>query len=171
MKRKTKKKTIRLYKRHRYWQEQLRQALLAVFLGLYRVSDPYVSFLRGESQYAPSAFCARRVEKGRTWYFYQHCAFRGFIDRSSLYLLWAFETDQRLLDGADIWRAFMAARFYVFNPIFPDVKQVQDLQQSTIVTTFCLYILYGMFVGYSISFEYNELTSQKLARALGKKTE
>ncbi|MBU5207160.1 YqhR family membrane protein [Bacillus safensis] len=61
--------------------------------------------------------------------------------------------------------------FYVFNPIFPDVKQVQDLQQSTIVTTFCLYILYGMFVGYSISFEYNELTSQKLARALGKKTE
>ncbi|MEH7476165.1 YqhR family membrane protein, partial [Bacillus altitudinis] len=72
-----------------------------------------------------------------------------------------------LIYGAILWLLV----FYVFNPIFPDVKQVQDLQQSTIVTTFCLYILYGMFVGYSISFEYNELTSQKLARALGKKTE
>ncbi|MFS0655352.1 YqhR family membrane protein [Bacillus sp. 179-C3.3 HS] len=61
--------------------------------------------------------------------------------------------------------------FYVFNPIFPDVKQVHDLHQNTIVTTFCLYVLYGLFVGYSISFEYNELTSQKLARALGKKAE
>ncbi|PCK20885.1 hypothetical protein CEY02_11050 [Bacillus pumilus] len=72
-----------------------------------------------------------------------------------------------LIYGALLW----VLVFYVFNPIFPDVKQVQDLQQSTIVTTFCLYILYGMFVGYSISFEYNELTSQKLARALGKKAE
>ncbi|WP_353855268.1 YqhR family membrane protein [Bacillus sp. Bos-x628] len=72
-----------------------------------------------------------------------------------------------LIYGAILW----VLVFYVFNPIFPDVKHVQDLKQSTIVTTFCLYILYGMFVGYSISFEYNELTSDKLARALGKRLE
>ncbi|MGE6629351.1 YqhR family membrane protein [Bacillus sp. NPDC077027] len=72
-----------------------------------------------------------------------------------------------LLYGIVLW----VLVFYVFNPIFPDVKQVQQLEQSTIVTTFCLYLLYGMFVGYSISFEYNELTSDKLARALGNKTE
>lgn len=98
-------------KRHHLWQERLLQALSAVFLGLYRVSDPCVSFFRGESQYAASAICAWRMEKGRTWYFYQYCAVRNFIDWSRLYLFWAFKKDQRLLDGFSIWRAFMAARF------------------------------------------------------------
>lgn len=59
--------------------------------------------------------------------------------------------------------------FFLFNPIFEDVKSVTELKSDTIVTTLCLYILYGLFVGYSISFNYNELTSDKLARALGNK--
>ncbi|MFP7695520.1 YqhR family membrane protein, partial [Bacillus subtilis] len=57
--------------------------------------------------------------------------------------------------------------FFVFNPIFPDVRTVTELTSDTIITTICIYLLYGLFVGYSISFEYNELNSEKLARALG----
>lgn len=67
---KNQEEKISLYKRHRCWQEYRDRLCWRCFLGLYRVSDPYVSFLRGESQYAPSAICARRVEKGRTWHFY-----------------------------------------------------------------------------------------------------
>lgn len=68
-----------------------------------------------------------------------------------------------LIYGALLWLLV----FFVFNPIFPDVRGVTELKSDTVVTTFCLYLLYGMFVGYSISFEYNELNSDKLARALG----
>ncbi|MED4400895.1 YqhR family membrane protein [Metabacillus fastidiosus] len=51
--------------------------------------------------------------------------------------------------------------FFVLNPIFPNLKSVAELQRSTIVTTVCIYILYGLFVGYSISFEYNELNIER----------
>lgn len=71
--------------------------------------------------------------------------------------------------GNGVRRHFMVCGFFLFNPIFEDVKSITELKSDTIVTTLCLYILYGLFVGYSISFNYNELTSDKLARALGNK--
>lgn len=47
--------------------------------------------------------------------------------------------------------------FYLLNPIFPGLKSVANLDSNTIITTLCLYLLYGVFIGYSISFEYQEL--------------
>ncbi|HET7579742.1 MAG TPA: YqhR family membrane protein [Bacillales bacterium] len=47
--------------------------------------------------------------------------------------------------------------FYVLNPIFPKLEPITEFDQNTLVTTLCLYILYGLFIGYSISFEYHEL--------------
>jgi tetrahydromethanopterin S-methyltransferase subunit G len=47
--------------------------------------------------------------------------------------------------------------FYLLNPIFPEIDVVQTLGRNTITTTLCLFILYGLFVGYSISFAYEEI--------------
>jgi len=49
--------------------------------------------------------------------------------------------------------------FFVLNPIFPNVETVFELTRGTIVTTLCLYILYGVFIGYSISFDYKEFNT------------
>lgn len=46
--------------------------------------------------------------------------------------------------------------FYLLNPMFPDLPSIMKLDKNTIITTLCLYILYGVFIGYSISFEYHE---------------
>ncbi|WP_017726997.1 YqhR family membrane protein [Halalkalibacterium ligniniphilum] len=46
--------------------------------------------------------------------------------------------------------------FYVLNPLFPGLKNVQNLDSNTIITSLCLYVLYGVFIGYSISYEYAE---------------
>lgn len=51
--------------------------------------------------------------------------------------------------------------FYIFNPIFPGLQSVSDLDRNTVMTTICLYLLYGVFVGYSISFDANELNQPK----------
>jgi hypothetical protein len=51
--------------------------------------------------------------------------------------------------------------FLVLNPIFPDLKTVNHLDRNTLITTVCFYILYGVFIGYSISFETNELAHAK----------
>ncbi|EZP76108.1 hypothetical protein H839_12564 [Parageobacillus genomosp. 1] len=50
--------------------------------------------------------------------------------------------------------------FYVLNPLFPNLETVSHLQRNTIITTLCLYILYGVFIGYSISFATQEMNRQ-----------
>ncbi|MCU9613846.1 YqhR family membrane protein [Caldibacillus lycopersici] len=51
--------------------------------------------------------------------------------------------------------------FFVLNPLFPSLNPLHDLNYNTIITTLCLYILFGVFVGYSISYEYNEQNFRK----------
>ncbi|MDN4525283.1 YqhR family membrane protein [Fictibacillus fluitans] len=46
--------------------------------------------------------------------------------------------------------------FYLLHPIFPGLEAMNKIGRNTLATTLCLYILYGVFVGYSISFEYQE---------------
>jgi len=46
--------------------------------------------------------------------------------------------------------------FFLLNPLFPGLKPVTELKRDTIITTVCLYVLFGVFVGYSISYEYQE---------------
>ncbi|WP_163537754.1 YqhR family membrane protein [Gracilibacillus sp. YIM 98692] len=45
--------------------------------------------------------------------------------------------------------------FWLLEPIFPNIPAFYDLDSNTIVTTICIFILYGVFVGYSISFTYH----------------
>ncbi|MER2457733.1 YqhR family membrane protein [Bacillus subtilis] len=85
-------------------------------------------------------------------------AFLYFLLMKRLKTMWP-----GILYGLVLWLLV----FFVFNPIFPEVRTVTELTSDTIITTICIYLLYGLFVGYSISFEYNELNSEKLARALG----
>ncbi|GGK02604.1 hypothetical protein GCM10007063_26170 [Lentibacillus kapialis] len=54
--------------------------------------------------------------------------------------------------GAALW--FIV--FYVIQPIFPNIPSLGDLNANTIVSTICLYILYGTFIGYSISYDYTD---------------
>jgi hypothetical protein len=53
--------------------------------------------------------------------------------------------------------------FYALNPLFSQLKAVNELERNTVVTTICFYILYGVFIGYSISFEVAEMKRQKQA--------
>ncbi|MFC7370434.1 YqhR family membrane protein [Fictibacillus iocasae] len=68
-----------------------------------------------------------------------------------------------ILFGAALW----ALVFYLLRPMFPDLEPVSQLGINTISTTLCLYILYGLFIGYSISFEYEERHSQQKGNMAG----
>lgn len=52
--------------------------------------------------------------------------------------------------GAIIWLII----FFLIQPLFPNTKQLLDLSNETIISTICLFILYGTFIGYSISYDY-----------------
>ncbi|MFZ3590294.1 YqhR family membrane protein [Bacillus sp. DJP31] len=62
-----------------------------------------------------------------------------------------------LLFGLVLWGTV----FFVLNPIFSGIPPFKELDLNTIVTTVCLFILYGVFIGYSISFEVVELNIQR----------
>ncbi|MFA9559420.1 YqhR family membrane protein [Evansella sp. AB-rgal1] len=62
-----------------------------------------------------------------------------------------------LLYGLILWFII----FWLFNPMFPGLKPLTQLDLNTIITTLCLYIVYGLFIGYSISYEYHERTSHE----------
>ncbi|WP_455662348.1 YqhR family membrane protein [Pradoshia sp.] len=63
--------------------------------------------------------------------------------------------------GLVLW----ALIFLVLRPLFPGMKTVMELSINTIITTICLFLLFGLFIGYSISFEYHEEQLEKKARA------
>lgn len=58
-----------------------------------------------------------------------------------------------ILFGVALW----AIVFYILNPIFPNLESVREFSINTIITTICLYILYGVFVGYSISYDAEQM--------------
>ena len=58
-----------------------------------------------------------------------------------------------IIYGALLWGII----FYVLQPVFSNVPRLADLQLKTIVSTICLFILYGGFIGYSISFDYHSM--------------
>lgn len=82
----------------------------------------------------------------------------GFIAVIVALLYYAF-----LKNFKSIWTsigfgiALWAIVFYLLTPIFPNLESVTKLDFNTNITMICIYILFGVFVGYSISFEHNEL--------------
>ncbi|SDY55903.1 Conserved membrane protein YqhR [Evansella caseinilytica] len=59
-----------------------------------------------------------------------------------------------MLYGLILWLII----FGLFRPMFPGLKPLTALDANTIITNICLYIVYGLFIGYSISYEYHERT-------------
>jgi|SRR5690625_5113128 len=52
--------------------------------------------------------------------------------------------------GIIIW----TITFLLVQPLFPNTKQLLELSNATIISTICLFVLYGTFIGYSISYDY-----------------
>lgn len=63
---------------------------------------------------------------------------------------------KNILGGVGFGIVLFLLVFLVLNPIFPGMDPIGELKRNTLITSACLYILYGVFVGYSISYEYQE---------------
>ncbi|MDY0405601.1 YqhR family membrane protein [Virgibacillus sp. 179-BFC.A HS] len=52
--------------------------------------------------------------------------------------------------------------FIVLHPLYPNVPTIYEMQQESIVSTFCLFVIYGVFVGYSIAYDYYDLQIKEM---------
>ncbi|RYL92339.1 hypothetical protein EWI07_09900 [Sporolactobacillus sp. THM7-4] len=51
--------------------------------------------------------------------------------------------------------------FFVFQPWIPGLPYLTRLGLNNLITTLCLYVLYGLFIGYSITFVMNDETNSE----------
>ena len=51
--------------------------------------------------------------------------------------------------------------FFAIAHVAPVIKSMVEMPKETIVTTACIFILYGVFIAYSVSFEVNNNTSTR----------
>jgi hypothetical protein len=51
--------------------------------------------------------------------------------------------------------------FFVLNPLFPSIEPLNQMNRDTIITSICLYMVYGLFIGYSINYEYQNTTGKE----------
>lgn len=57
-----------------------------------------------------------------------------------------------LLFGAVWWAVFYAA----LGPFVGAMPPLRNVGWSSLITDFCLFVIWGLFIGYSIAFEFNE---------------
>ncbi|MDQ0208979.1 YqhR family membrane protein [Alkalicoccobacillus murimartini] len=74
---------------------------------------------------------------------------------------WLFQKLQSMWAGVGFGALLWVLVFYIFNPFIPGLKAVQNLDLNSIITSLCLFLLYGLFVGYSISYEYQQQNQQE----------
>ncbi|MGM8365110.1 YqhR family membrane protein [Virgibacillus sp. W0181] len=55
-----------------------------------------------------------------------------------------------VLYGIILWGVI----FYLLQPVFTNIPALKEMSKETITSTICLFILYGTFIGYSISYDY-----------------
>jgi uncharacterized membrane protein len=65
-----------------------------------------------------------------------------------------------ILYGVAVWFIFM----YFLNPFFESVPTITEMEMNTVVSTICLLVLYGTFIGYSISFDYESYEQAKASK-------
>ncbi|MFD2925941.1 YqhR family membrane protein [Halobacillus naozhouensis] len=84
----------------------------------------------------------------------------GIVAVLSIFMALAYYVVLKRKDG--IWPGLIfgvvlfGVLFYLMNPIFQAVPEFTQLTIDSIVTAVCLFVLYGVFIGYSISYEYHE---------------
>ncbi|SFC47987.1 Conserved membrane protein YqhR [Bacillus sp. 491mf] len=64
-----------------------------------------------------------------------------------------------LISGIIYGLVWWGLLFFVIPPVAPVIKSMMEMPKETIVTTACIFILYGVFIGYSVSFEVNNNAS------------
>ncbi|MGP4072459.1 YqhR family membrane protein [Piscibacillus sp. B03] len=78
----------------------------------------------------------------------------GIIPALAYYLL--MKKLHGMMPGIMFGMGLWVLVFIIMNPLFYYVPSFYDLSSDTIVTTICQFVLYGVFVGYTISYEYHD---------------
>ncbi|MFB7642305.1 YqhR family membrane protein [Peribacillus butanolivorans] len=67
-----------------------------------------------------------------------------------------FRKMKSILSGVFFGAVCWALLIFVLKPMFSDLPSFSEMSSKSIITSICIFILYGLFVGYSISYDHQE---------------
>lgn len=142
-----------------------RTAIIGLVGGVFWSLIGYLTYILNFTKYGPSLIL-QPWDLG-TWKMGTSGQIWGIVAIGIVSILIAFIYKAALGRVKNMWisvgfgLALWVVVFYIIQPFIPGLEPVNELGKNTISTTLSLYTLYGLFVGYSISFdlftaEYNE---------------
>lgn len=79
----------------------------------------------------------------------------GLLSIGAAFIFYAaFKKSKGIWPGVGFGIVLFLLVFIVLNPLLPGIDPLNELNRNTILTTICLYMVYGIFIGYSINYQY-----------------
>ncbi|WP_409301621.1 YqhR family membrane protein [Peribacillus sp. SCS-155] len=87
--------------------------------------------------------------------------FAGLSIIAALVYCLLFKKIKTIIAGMVYGLALWLLLLFVIRPIFSDLPSYAHLNATSIITSVCIFIIYGVFVGYTISYENKEIEESK----------
>lgn len=128
-----------------------------IILGRRMVFPSYFFIYRSWAELFTLTFCLWNLERGSLGNVLA-IVFIGILSIIVAFLYKAtFKKFEGVLPGILYGFFWWAILFLGIGSIAPVIKSALQLSKETIVTTICIFILYGVFISYSVAFEANNV--------------
>lgn len=145
----------------RAWTFEQRIASIGLFGGLFWGAVHYVLFLFNFTKVGPSFVLLPWALPEWKHTYVGHLLGIVFISILSLGIAflyrWLLKRWETIWVGALFGGMLWFFIFFILHPIFPSLESVPDMEKTTLITTLCLFVMYGVFIGYSVAYEYKEV--------------
>jgi hypothetical protein len=133
---------------------------IGVFAGLFWGAVWYFFYIFSFSEVGPNYFLmpfALGDWKKEIWGNLTGITVMGILSVGVAILYGAFfKKFQGIIPGVIYGLVWWALVFFAVGSLSPVIKSALGLSKETLVTTICIFIIYGVFIAYSVSFEASE---------------
>ena len=119
------------------------------------VFSSYIFIYRSGTELFTSTICLWKLERRGMGKCVRNCLYGTTFDFNCLLYKAFLAKFEGILPGIIYGLFWWALLFFGVGLIAPAIKSALHLPKETIVTTICIFILYGVFIAYSVSYAVN----------------
>ena len=119
------------------------------------VFPSYIFIYRSGTELFTSTICLWKLERRGMGKCVRNCLYGTTFDFNCLLYKAFLAKFEGILPGIIYGLFWWALLFFGVGLIAPAIKSALHLPKETIVTTICIFILYGVFIAYSVSYAVN----------------
>ncbi|PYI55072.1 hypothetical protein DLM86_11080 [Paenibacillus flagellatus] len=139
------------------WAFSLQIGLFAGLIwGAVKIGASYFKFTRINSGFVAKPFFTQAYMNSTAGFWTGWLAFIAFSLVAALLYAGLFRKIRGPWMGLVYGASWWALLYLLFGPVMGMMRRIDRLDWNTIVTDFCFFLVWGLFIGYSISFEFTD---------------